>query len=206
MRIVQGGKSKTPVSVSVRLKRKKFRMDPELAEDNYQPSEFLIPSHDAQGHGVRVTTMITPAVKRELGVIVAKGIVPQFGVEADVVRWCIDRGLNILQTRVKDPDVRNAHAIASSWIDMQRVMLETRYWADSLSVMKDSIQRLIIMKHYSPALRMVRNVEDSVDEIEDEYWRKQFQKDIVTTYAWLKRKVREREKNRKREAEDGDDE
>ena len=198
MKVLRGGKADSVRTRPVKGLKGEFSMTPEAGEGDYQSSEFFVPSHDAQGHASKVMTMVPPPVKREIQTILVKNIIPLWSTEGDLIRWCIVLGLKTLMKRVKDPDVKNAHAVMNSWVELQKETMETTHWGEVIFPrMKAELASRVKGGHYIPAKRLLRVIKSSIDSIGDDYWRAKFQRDLLDHYRWVEVKARAQEKRLK---------
>lgn len=191
MRVIQGGK-KTHKPKSA------FSMTPEMAEGNYQSSEFFTPSADSAGHSVKIVAMVPPTVKREIQTILAKNVIPLWRTEGDLVRWAIVMGLGVLIKRATDPDVKSAHAAMNAWVELQKETMESMHWGEVIfPQMKLELAKRVKGGHWIPAKRLLRVVKNSIDSIGDDYWRAKFQRDLLDHYRWVEVKAKAQEKRLK---------
>lgn len=197
MRVVKGKFGSSPVPKPA---KKLFSMAPEAGESEYQASEWFVPSKDAQGHSVRISTMVTPDMKREILTILSRRTVPLWDTEGDLIRWCLHLGLVTLMKRVKDPHVRSAHAVMASWTELQKRLNESRYWGSTLfPALRGEIAALVKKGDYIPATELLRTAEAMIDHIGDEYWRQKFTSEIVEYYAYVKTRAKVQEKKMRKE-------
>lgn len=193
--------------------KKRVSMRPEMAESGYVGNEYAVPSHDERGHGVRVSTMVTPAMKREVELIMAKQTIPELKTEGDLLRYALHRTLTELNKKLRDPDVRDAHGRMTAFVIAQRKTHEDRYWGDIY--IPDTRLRLIqSIKRgdWIPAAEVLKGAEDSLDLVESAYWQDKIEEQLVIPFQHVKAKAKiqllklekkREERRRKREKERG---
>ncbi len=208
MRVVKGdfGKGRTGGAGGSRPGKKTatgFSMAPLMGEHEYQASEFFVPSKDAQGHSVKVTTMVTPDTKREIQTILSRRAIPLWDTEGDLIRWCIHYGLISLMKRLKDPHIRSAHAVMTSWAEIQKEQAEETYWTGTLFPnVRRRVGQMVKNGDFIPAQRLLKLVENMVESIGDDYWRQKFEKEIIEYYSWVRAKAKAQERRLRREHEE----
>src|SRR5437667_163491 len=97
----------------------------------YKPEDFIVPPNDSKGRGHRFSLSIHPAHNRELDIIVASRKFP-FKTNADIMRWCLLRGLKILESLEAVPSVSGQVEAMMVTLGDEKDLAEYGHWVESL--------------------------------------------------------------------------
>jgi hypothetical protein len=190
LRLLKGGRH-TNKSISTR---------PSESESDLPASEFLVPVQDSHGHSAPVSARVPPQLKREAQIIVGRRVFP-FETESDLVRWCLSYGLQALIKKTKDKQIVSVHSQMATWLEAARHNLEWLKYGRTLAEIKAIIKRLVDEGCIAKARTIVKRIENEIENIDDEYWRAKYTKEILRTYAWLDRQKELKEARDKKRRE-----
>lgn len=171
-------------------KHRGFSVQPELGELGWRPSEFYVPSTDAQGHSARAIVMVMPEMKRQIQTVIAKGMVPNWKTESDLLRWAIAVGLETLLTKIDDKTIKNMHGKAMLWVELQRQSYDQTYWESTLNSIADMVAVYVRAGRYPTALKTLKAAEGLIETIEDDYWKERYEAKFASLYRQVKAKRR----------------
>jgi hypothetical protein len=147
----------------------------------YAPSDFIIPGSDHQGHSERIYCRCQPQHARAIGKILASRKFP-FRTQGDVLRWCVVRGLKVLDRL--DP-MPGFIGMADAINEILKEELYLQEFTSMFNNMQVVIQGHIAMGAVGEARKVLTKVLMRVRTIEEEHWRKKAEEEIRTRFAHL---------------------
>lgn len=137
----------------------------------YDPVDFVIPAQDHQGHSERLYCRVQPLHDRQVDKVVASKQFP-FRTKGDVMRWCVVRGLKLLET-LEPIAVKGFMQQA----DAIQEMLRDEIYMQEFMQMFESLQKVVgqhvAMGAQGEATRLVAQTKFKLEQIEGEpHWRK----------------------------------
>ena len=179
---IEGGKSPR-----ARRQKHPVSMDPADGEARATLSEFSIPAQDSHGHSAKVISRITPAMQRQISLIVETNPF-QWETASDFIRWCIFDGQRKVTEYMKNPEITSMMALINSWVAAARVQQEHLKFTASLEVISGVIADLINKGAEPPAKKIVQEILEQVETVEDLFWRKRFEEEIRGKFGFLLKK------------------
>lgn len=135
----------------------------------YDPADFLIPGQDHQGHSERLWCRVQPLHDRQCDVILRSKNWP-FRTKGDVMRWCLVRGLKLLEAM--EPNVRGFMQQAEAVADMLRDEIYMQEYMGMFETLQKVISQHMAMGAQGEAVRLVAQVKFKLEQIEGEpHWR-----------------------------------
>lgn len=142
--------------------------DPDLDGD-YNPADFIIPARDHQGHSERIYCRVQPQHARAMNVVYKSGKFP-FRTEGDLFRWCVVRGLKVLDRLDPSPGFLSAADAISEILRQEQYLQE---FASMFTTMEKVISTHVASGADKEARRLLANVLRHVRGIEGEEHLKQ---------------------------------
>lgn len=156
-------------------KPREISTDPSDAEAQYPLNEFLVPVQDSHGHSARAITRMPPGMKQQINIILQTGIFP-WETESDFIRWCVYRGLLQVEEKARNPEITSLQALMNSWVAACRYEMEQLHYAQVLDRISESARKLIDQGHWPRAQKLLEEVKENVDMIDEPYWNKRYRK------------------------------
>lgn len=154
--------------------------DPELDGD-YNPADFIIPASDHQGHSERVFCRVQPQHDRAMSEIMKKRHFP-FRTQGDLMRWCIVRGLKVLNRL--DP-MPGFIGMADAINDVLRQEMYLQEFVEMFNKMASVVQTHINNGAEGEARKLIAVILGHVRKIDEEYWRKKCEGEIGNRFGHL---------------------
>lgn len=133
----------------------------------YDPSDFIIPAQDHQGHSEREWARVMPSVDRTISTIVGSRRFP-FKTKGDLIRWCIVRGTKVLEKMEPMPGfVGRSEAI----MDMLRDEIYMQEYTNMFQTLQRVVDGYVSMGESAQAKRLVAQTKAKILAMEEEFWR-----------------------------------
>lgn len=144
-------------------------------------------------------------MKRLLSIIHQQDTLP-FETEADVARWCLHQGIQIVAKIADNEEITSSFSALRSWLQTTAKSRENRTYQEHLNKISAEIDALDSEGHEQKALELADRVWRQTDRLEDPYWREFYRKRAKGALDELKTKVARRKREmERRAARNGDD-
>jgi hypothetical protein len=151
-------------------------------DSGYNPADFIIPGSDHQGHSERVYCRVQPQHARAMSKILAAHKFP-FRTTGDLMRWCIVRGVRVLDKMRPMPGFIGAADAINEVLKQQLYMQE---FLAMFQTMTSVIQTHIANGAEGEARKMLSVVLGHIRRMEDEpYWRKKAEDEVRLRFGHL---------------------
>lgn len=155
---------------------------PSHSETEHPLSDFMVPAQDAHGHSVKVIFRCVPAYKRQIEIIISSKEFP-FETESDLARWCLSRGLRMLSAISKKKEAPSYQAIIATWEHAAEVEMEYAKMGKALGRIYLAVRKLIEEDHHGPARKILLQVQERLDGIDDDYWRELYRDKLLGDFG-----------------------
>lgn len=169
-------------------RKPKASAKPSAASASYPLSDFIVPPSDAKGRSVATSIALPPAMRRVSSVVLQKNNLP-FETEQDVLRWCINQGLEKLVRLVADKDVTSEYSALSNWLRAAAKQQENLTYSKDLQKIFSVVEELEKGGHIVKAVELADLVWRQCDRFEDPYWSKLYREKSKRYLDRLKRRV-----------------
>ena len=148
-------------------------------------SEFAVPATDQRGHSARVGFRITPEMKQAITMTMARA--PETGWESDSQfwRWAGRLGLAHMDALIKDKRISNLNKRIEF---IRQVIVEDGQlvaFRETFELAERSVKSLIEEGREEYARKRLLILEGEIGEIDDEDWRKTWQKKFQQKFGHL---------------------
>lgn len=150
-------------------------------DSGYNPADFIIPGSDHQGHSERVYCRVQPQHARLMSKILNAKKFP-FRTMGDLQRWCIVRGLKVLD-RIEPMPGFMGMADAINEVLRQETYLQE--FNQMFNTMSGVIQSHIAAGATGEARRLLSIVLQHISKIDEHYWRKKAEEEVKTRFSHL---------------------
>jgi hypothetical protein len=150
-------------------------------DSKYQPSDFVLPGSDHQGHSERVYCRVQPQVARAMSKILGSKKFP-FRTMGDLQRWCIARGLKVLDRLEPMPGFMGMADAINEVLKQELYMQE---FTQMFNTMGQVIQSHINAGATGEARRLLSIVLGHISKIEEHYWKKKAEDEVKNRFAHL---------------------
>lgn len=149
----------------------------------YNPADFVIAAQDHQGHSERLWCRVQPMHDRQVDIVVRSKKFP-FRTKGDIIRWCIVRGLKVLE--VMEPDVRGFMQQADAINEILRDEMYMQEFMGLFEQLHKTVMTHISMNAQGEAIRLVAQVKAKIDLIEGEpHWKRKCQDILAERFGHL---------------------
>ena len=155
--------------------------DPEV-DTGYAPFDFIIPGTDHQGHSERIYCRVQPQHARALSKVLNGHKYP-FRTVGDVMRWCVVRGLKVLDRMEPMPGFIGMADMINEVLRQQLYMQE---FQSMFSTMTTVIQQHISNGADGEARKLLTVVLGHIRKMEDEpYWKTKCEEEVRSRFSHL---------------------
>lgn len=154
--------------------------DPELDSD-YNPADFIISGSDHQGHNERIFARVQPQHSRTIGLITKSGKFP-FRTEGDLIRWCVVRGLRVLDRLDPTPGFIGA---ADAITEILRQEMYLQEFVSMFAQMEKVIAAHVAAGADREARKLLGTVMQKIRAIDEPHWRRRCEEDINRRFGHL---------------------
>lgn len=154
-------------------------------DSRYNPADFVLSGQDHQGHNERIFCRVQPQVARQMN-MVFRGKKFPFRTEGDIFRWCVVRGLKVLDRLEPQPGFLGMADAINEILRQETYMQE---FLDMFGAMEKVINVHMASgatkearKLLSTVLRMVRT---SGEDDDTTYWKKKCEDDVMRRFGHL---------------------
>lgn len=150
-------------------------------DGGYNPADFIIPGSDHQGHHERVFCRVQPQHERAIGLIFKSKKFP-FRTEGDLIRWCVVRGIKVLDRLDPHPGLLGA-------VDAISEILRNEQYLQEMSAMFAKMET-VMAAHISAgatgeARRLLTVILGQIRAIEEPFWKKQCEENVMKRFGHL---------------------
>jgi hypothetical protein len=150
-------------------------------DGKYQPADFILPGSDHQGHSERVYCRVQPQVARAMSKVLGTKNFP-FRTMGDIQRWCIVRGLKVLNKLEPMPGFMGMADAINEVLKQELYMQE---FTQMFNTMGTVIQAHINAGATGEARRLLSIVLGHISKIDEHYWKKKSEDEVKTRFAHL---------------------
>lgn len=156
------------------------------------------------GRTVSLACAGPPDLRRIASILTHQNKFP-FQTEADVLRWCIQHGLDILVKRAENKEVSQTLKVFETWRATATTELELMFYTKKLDALEKTILVLIDSGHPVKAEMLAEKIHSQSHLIDDEYWKEKFHTRSGSLLSRARRKVKlQVEAKRRQDEEDGE--
>jgi hypothetical protein len=136
----------------------------------YDPADFVIPAQDHQGHSERLYCRVQPLHDRQVDKVVSSKQFP-FRTKGDVMRWCVVRGLKLLET-LEPVAVRGFMQQADAIDEMLKDEIYMQEYMQMFEKLQKVVSQHMSMGAQGEATRLIAQTKFRLEQIEGEpHWR-----------------------------------
>lgn len=154
-------------------------------DTRYNPADFVLTGQDHQGHAERIHCRVQPQVARQMNLVFRQRKFP-FRTEGDMFRWCVVRGLRVLERLEPTPGFLGMADAINEIMRQETYMQEfqamftgmEKVIASHMASGADKEARKLL----STVLRMVRS---SGEDDDTQYWKKKCEADVMRRFGHL---------------------
>lgn len=172
-------------------------------DNDWNPADFIISGSDHQGHSERIYCRVQPQHARAMNVIYKAGKFP-FRTEGDLFRWCVVRGLKVLDKLDPMPGFLGAADAITEILRQEQYLQE---FMAMFGKMETVINAHMAAGAPKEARRLLATVLQQVRAIEDngDYWKRKCEAEVVRRFGHLMEGASGSGKGRARLNESGGD-
>jgi hypothetical protein len=175
---------KKKVAPHASKKKRIISLDSRDAESAYPLSNYNIPAQDQHGHTARCIVRVPPGMKNQISRLLVLAKFP-WETESDFVRWCMARGLDHVDKELEDPEFTSMQSLFNGFVSAARVQTEYAMFGATLDAITKTLTLLLDMHAFPPARKILQDVMDKVDRIDDPYWHERYTDELKTRYGNL---------------------
>lgn len=150
-------------------------------DGDYNPADFVIPASDHQGHSERVFCRVQPQIDRAMGMAVLSKKFP-FRTNGDLMRWCIHRGLKVLDRLEPMKGFMGAS-------DAITEILRHEAYQQELTSMFQKMESVMAVHiangAHGEARKMLTTILQQIRAIDEPYWKKKCEEDVLKRFGHL---------------------
>lgn len=150
-------------------------------DSDYNPADFVIPASDHQGHSERVYCRLQPAHDRAMAVVLKEAKFP-FRTEGDLMRWCIVRGLKVLDRLEPMPGFLGA---ADAITEILREEVYLQELTAMFAKMESVIASHVASGAHGEARKLLTKVLTRIRAIDEPYWKRKCEEDVMRRFGHL---------------------
>jgi hypothetical protein len=156
--------------------------------ESYDPSTYVVPARDHQGHSVRIWCNVQPSVDHELNVIMASHNWP-FKVKGDLFRWAVWEGVKRLEKMRPVPG--SMIVVAEAIIESCRASEHWLAFKTSVDKTEATVRSLMDSGNETEALKLLSSLRTQVMKLEEASWRDQWMLEFEKRFAhiWTRAKA-----------------
>lgn len=155
--------------------RRGLSLHPDDYEDKIPASEFITPAADSKGHSAKLETHVPVGMAHEIDVHVASGSLP-FKTRAELVRWTVYRGLEVLADLLRNKEVSNVRAQMNTLVAAARLQQDMMDFEVTVLKVRQTLKRLKEQGDRKQARKLLREIEEHVDKMDDEDWKEKYKR------------------------------
>ncbi len=150
-------------------------------DERYDPRDFVIPARDHQGHSERGWFQMQPLVDRALDVVLREKKFP-FRTKGDVIRWCVVRGLKVLERLEPEPGFIGR---AEMVIHTCRLEEYNQTFANMFDYLQKVVNQSVANKMTGEARRLLAVAKAEVMKIPEDEWRNRCLEEMKERFGHL---------------------
>lgn len=136
-------------------------------EGRYRPEDFVIPARDHQGDTERGWFHMQPAVHRAMDLVLKEHAFP-FRTEGDLIRWCLVRGLKVLEAMEPQPGFIGKAELV---IQMCRLEEYNQTFNTQFEYLQRVVDQAVAIKMFGEARRLLALALVEMKKIPEDEWR-----------------------------------
>lgn len=148
----------------------------------YSPDSFIIPGQDNNGNSIRLFCRIMPLLSRSLDIIHGSGKFP-FKSKGDVMRWCVKRGVEVLEEM--EPMPGSVTAQVDAMIYALQGEQAAHQFLTLFNVMGATVGEHIQAQALGEARRVISDMIRMIKAIDNEYWRGRYLEELDKRFGYL---------------------
>ena len=152
-----------------------------LPGEKYDSADFVIPARDHQGHSERGWFQMQPMVDRALDVVLRSKKFP-FRTKGDVIRWCVVRGLKVLERLEPEPGFIGKAEII---IEACRVEEYNQTFGTMFEYVQRVVNQSVANKMTGEARRLLATAKAEVMKIPEDEWRNRCLEELKERFGHL---------------------
>lgn len=141
------------------------------ATEYYDPTYFVVPARDHQGHSVRVWCNVPPSIDHEMNVIMATHNWP-FRVKGDLFRWALWEGVQRLEKMAPVPG--SMIVVAETLVETCRATEHWLAFKTSVDKTEATVKALMDSGNEQEAIKLLSSLRTQVLKLEEASWRDQW--------------------------------
>lgn len=153
----------------------------EGVDDGYNPADFVIPASDHLGHSERIFCRVQPQIDRAIGVAVQSHKFP-FRTNGDLIRWCVVRGLKVLDRLDPMPGFLGA---ADAIAEILKQEVYQQEFTSMFAKMEGVVAAHVAAGAHGEARKLLTVILTKVRAIDEPYWAKKCEKDVLQRFGHL---------------------
>lgn len=159
------------------------------AIENYDPTHYLVPAQDHNGHSIRVWCRIQPTVDHEIDAIIASKKWP-FRVKGDFIRYCIYDTVKRME-RMK-PVPNSMIVVADVIMEQCRQQELWLRFRSSIDALEHTVKSFMESGNEEEALKLLSHTRAQVLKLEEAVWRDQYLAEFDKRWGhlWARHKQR----------------
>lgn len=157
-------------------------MDLSVSGQQYDPSHFIIPARDHQGHSTRLWCNVQPSVDHEINVIMASKNWP-FKLKGDFVRWSVWEGVKRIEKMKPVPG--SMIVVAETIQESCRAAMQWLAFKTSVDSTDSTVKALMDSGNETEALKLLSNLRTQVMKLEEASWREQWMGEFNKRFGHL---------------------
>ena len=150
-------------------------------DSKYNPADFIIAASDHQGHSERIYCRVQPQHARALSKVLGSKKFP-FRTIGDIQRWCVIRGLKVLNRLEPAPGFMG---MADAINEVLRQEMYMQEFNQMFSVMATVIQNHLNAGATGEARRLLSTVLKHIRNIQEDYWKHKAEDEVRSRFGHL---------------------
>lgn len=151
-------------------------------DSGYNPADFIIPGSDHLGHSERVFCRCQPQHARALNVIYRAKKFP-FRTEGDMFRWCLVRGLKVLDRLDPTPGF---FGVADAIGEVMKQEMYQQEFTSMFGTMEKVIAQHVATGAEGEARKMLGTVIRHIRTIDgDDHWKDKCESEVIKRFGHL---------------------
>jgi secreted Zn-dependent insulinase-like peptidase len=152
-----------------------------MSNTSPDPKEFMIEASDLKGHNVRLSVRVPPGMAKQGDIVVQSKKFP-YNSLSDLLRHAYRRHLMYLQTLAPVKSILHEIDIIND------ILLQEKFNQAFMSVfenMAHMVDMFLGRNEKGEAVRLIRTVQDKVEEMDDGYWKERYRKEIDNRWGHI---------------------
>lgn len=152
-----------------------------MTDNAPDPKEFLIEASDLRGHNVRLSFRAPPGMAKQGDIMVQSKKFP-YNSLSDLLRHAYRRHLEYLKNLAPVKSILHEVDIIND------ILLQEKFNQAFMSVfenMAHMVDMFLGRNEKGEAVRLIRTVQDKVEEMDDGYWKERYRKEIDNRWGHI---------------------